>query len=250
MHIVHRRFVVGLLLAVIVYIISFGLSARMQGPPSGAAPGGEMRLALPSFVQPAAGATLQQPEVQLLVEEAGLTAYTNLNRELDLSDVALAASFHTVRHQTDTYLSAIAYAPGYADLPEWEEHREVQVLIRRDGWIVVYLFRAQPAAAAFDWANYDEKRLTTTLLEGVVRQLASDVGVADYVVSYYDFRFPDATSFVLAATWNEAPATAPKRFTVETPRDVTIYEASWSHSALGISDDQRYPECYYDDQSI
>lgn len=256
MRMFRRRFVIGLLLPLIIsivvyafaYLVAVGFSTRMQGSPGGV-PAGGIGLALPPFVQAAAGAALHQPEVQMLVEEAGLTAYANLNREIDLAAMTPGPGF-TIRHQTDAYLSAIAYPPGYADLSELEEHREVQVLVRRDGWIVAYLFRAQPAAAAFDWANYDEKRLTTTLLEGIIRQLAADVGVSDYVVSYYDFRFPDAASLALAATWVEAPATTAKRFTVEAPRDLTIYEASWSHAAFGLSSRQRYPECYYDNRSI
>lgn len=188
--------------------------------------GGELTLAAPAFFTSVNAAPVQEDDFSVVLEEAGVTAYTKLDQELDLD--YLAARLKSVQQKSSRYVAGIMPAPGYEDLSELEESGEVQVFLHQDGWIVVYLSRWQPASALLDWVNYDEKRLDGTLIESAVRSLVDDIGVTDYTVSYFDFRNPDATSLILAADRADG-TTLSDSFQVTIPRGLKVYEASWAH---------------------
>lgn len=143
-------------------------------------------------------------------------------------------------------------APGYERLTEFDEDAEVQVFLHHDGWIVAYLTRHQTASALFDWVNYEEKRLTSTIIESVVELLALDSGVDDFKVDYYDFRYPDATNLMLVA--DHADADRPNEsFEIIIPRQITVYESFWSSAQFGIRTyyNSRYPgECVLNDEKL
>ncbi len=96
-----------------------------------------MALQPPAFLKSARAQDSAQVDFEFILEEAGVTAYTNLNQELDLT--SLEARFKTIRQQTDEFIIGIVTAPGYEKLTEFDETADVQVFLHRDGWIVAYL---------------------------------------------------------------------------------------------------------------
>lgn len=140
--------------------------------------------------------------------------------------------FKTIRQQTEQFISGIVIAPGYEKLPEFGENAEIQVFLHRDGWIVAYLTKWQLASVMFDWVNYDQKRLgNSTLIENVIRLLVHDVGVDEFTVSYYDFRYPEATNLMLVADFANDKIRS-NTFTINIPQQLTVYERSWSSAQL------------------
>lgn len=232
----YTQIILKLTAALCVAIILLGLTFLAkpdQAQPAEIQTGQELALQPPAFLKSAHAAGLAQVDFSFIVEEAGITAYTNLNQELDL--ISLESHFKTIRQQTDQFISGIMTVPGYERITEFDESTEVQVFLLREGWIVSYLTRWQLAAEIFDWVNYDEKRLNdSTLIENVVRMLAADVGVYDFNVSYYDFRYPKANNLMLVAERVDVEHPS-DFFDITVPRGLTVHESSWSFGRFGYS---------------
>ena len=213
--------------------------------------GDGIALQLPAFLKSAYAQDASQADFSFLVNEAGVTAYTKLSKELDLANMEL--SFKTIGRKSTHFITGIIVAPGYEYLPEFGENAEVQVYLHQDGWIVAYLTQWQHASALFDWVNYDEKRLKdNTIIESVVRKLAEDAGVYDITLTYYDFRNPQATNLMLVAD-HANPTKRTESFEINIPRQLTIYESSWSSAQFGISANYqtRWPgSCVLDDEQL
>ncbi|MEM7129184.1 MAG: hypothetical protein AAF702_22825 [Chloroflexota bacterium] len=188
-------------------------------------------LQIPAFAQSAQAAGLQQTDWEFILEEAGITAYTKVDQQLDLQ--FLPTNFKSIRKQTDDYIMGIVYAPGYANLPEFDEKGEVQVLIHKDGWLVAYLTRWQTGAELFDWVHYDSQRLNGTLLENTLRFLAGELELADTNISFYDFRNPNATDLILVADRADGITTTDS-FSVNVPREVQITESTWAAAQFDL----------------
>lgn len=188
---------------------------------------GSIALLAPAFAKSASAADPAQADFGFILDEAGVTAYTKLDQELDLE--YLSSRFKTVQQKSDRFVAGIVPAIGYEDLVELEESGDVQVFLHRDGWIIAYLSRWQPASALIDWVNYDVARLKGTVIENVVRSLADDIGASDYQVSYYDFRYPDAASLILASDRADY-TTQSDAFQITIPRGLVVHESSWAHA--------------------
>jgi hypothetical protein len=101
--------------------------------------------------------------------------------------------------------------------------------------------------------NYEEKRLTSTIIENVVRLLALDSGVDDFNIAYYDFRYPEATNLILVA--DHADVNKPNEsFEINIPRQLTVYESFWSGAQFGINIDgystHQPGECVLNDEKL
>ncbi|MBV7333653.1 hypothetical protein KFU94_36550 [Chloroflexi bacterium TSY] len=204
----------------------------------------------PAFVKSARAASIGPVDFSFILEEAGVTAYTKVEQQLDLQ--FLPTSFKHIRQQTDDFILGIVYAPGYAALPEFDEKGEVQVLVHKDGWIVAYLTRWQTAAELFDWVNYDRERLTATLIESTIKFLATELELSNINISYYDFRYPEATDLILVADRADG-ITRTDSFKINIPREIQIYERVWSAGqfSLAVSGYNRYPgTCKLDDVQL
>lgn len=225
------KLVAALCLAVLLLILSLFTKPQEVQPAAGET-GGGLALQPPAFLKAAHAQDSTQVDFSFLIQEAGVTAYTHLNQKLDLT--ILEARFKNIRQQTDQFMYGIVTAPGYEKLTEFDETADVQVFLHSDGWIIAYLSRWQTAAEMFDWVNYEKQRLTGTLLENVVRQMALDMGVNDFNVGYYDFRYPEATQIMLVAErvdWEQKEGS----FEISIPRELAVYESSWSLAGFGTN---------------
>jgi hypothetical protein len=238
------QFATASCIAVLLFALSL-LATFGQARPPEAQTGQGMALQPPAFLKSAQAASPSQVDFGSILEEAGVTAYTKLDKEIDL--VNAAARFKTIQQETDQFIVGIVTAPGYERSTELEENAEVNVFLQRDGWIVAYLSRWQLASAQFDWINYDKDRLTGTLIENVVRMFAEDEGVSDYTVSYYDFRNPEATHLILAADRVDVTTWA-DWFQITIPRELMVYESSWAHAKFDRSANESF--CKLDNEEL
>lgn len=214
-------------------------------PQKAIAAGGSVTLHAPAFAGSMQTDNPEGVDFSIVLAEAGMTAYTKLDQELDL--VAASSRFKTIAKQTDLFIAGIVIPPGYEERAELEESAEVQLFLHRDGWIVAYLTRWQPASYLFDWVNYEDNRLKHTLLESTVNIFAEDEGVVDHAVSHYDFRYPEATNLILAA--DRADGTTQRdSFQINIPRGIAIHEASWSLSKF---ESGKFPaECKFNNELL
>lgn len=221
-----------MMIGIVFALIALALLAKTEPTFTTEHPSGPgIALRPPAFVKAASAAELQETDWRFLLEEAGVTAYTKADQQLDLE--FLLARFKHIRARTNQYIQGIVYAPGYAGLPEFDEKGEVQVIVHRDGWIVAYLTRWQTAAELFDWVNYDQERLSATLVENTVKYLARELKLPEVNIAYYDFRHPDATDLILVADRADGINTTDS-FTIHIPKEIQIYERTWSAAQFDI----------------
>jgi len=238
------KFAVAACIAILLFALTL-LAKPEPVQPAEVETGGGMALQPPAFLKSARAQDSAQVDFSFLLDEAGFTAYAKLDQPLELTD--MEGRFKTIRQQTEQFISGIVIAPGYEKLPEFGENAEIQVFLHHDGWIVAYLTKWQLASAMFDWVNYDQKRLgNSTLIENVVRLLVHDVGVDEFTVSYYDFRYPEATNLMLVAD-SANDKIRNNTFTINIPRQLTVYERSWS-SAYG--DALNHDACKLNDELL
>jgi len=135
----HTQNILKLAAALCVAIILLGLTLLAkpdQAQPAETQAGQGLALQPPAFLKSAHAAGLAQVDFGFIVEEAGITAYTNLNQELDLA--TLESRFKTIRQQTDQFISGIMIAPGYERLTEFGESAEFKYFcIERVGSLAI-----------------------------------------------------------------------------------------------------------------
>lgn len=178
-------------------------------------------LAKPAFAQ--------EDGVSFLAEEAGISAYMNAGQTVDLAKAKSA--FRTVERETGEYVIGSVPLSGYA------ETEDVHAYVHKDGWIVTYYIKDEPAAKILDWNDYgtDEKINGTKLEIGIVA-ICTAASVATKDVKYYDFRYPDANRMmiVVEALWGDSYNNGDngETFRVKLPSDFVFHERSFSHRGV------------------
>lgn len=149
----------------------------------------------------------------LLDQEAGISAWLYSALPIDLGNAATA--FRVIEDQTADYII------GSVDLPDYSEHYDAHVYVHKDGWILAYYLRADPASKII---TIRETSITTTNLASIVAIVAGAAGVPSTGINYYDFRYPNAKNILLvfenAADGND--------FTINLPSSFAYYERGWA----------------------
>jgi len=172
----------------------------------------EYALKAPAFVQ---SARADDSFIgQKLDEEAGISAYMQSTSQIDLQQVR--SVFRTIEIETPDYLIGSVAVPNYA------EHFDVHVYVHVDGWILAYYMQDEPVAKIIDGKNHS---VAATKLDNVVAVVAGAGGVPFSGVSYYDFRYPNATHMLLVGEENEG---AGNTFTIQIPSSFGYFERSYS----------------------
>ena len=156
--------------------------------------------------------------------EAGISAYTDVGRTIDLKYARDA--FRTIEYETDEYIIGSVSLPGY---PETDD---VHAYVHKDGWVVTYYLKEEPAAKIIDWVDYDtDEDMTGTKLEDGIIIVCDSAGVPTGDIKYYDFRHPNANKLMIVADalWNSGEDT----FRLKLPSDFVFYERSYSHCSKG-----------------
>jgi hypothetical protein len=204
--------------AIISLLAAFGLVNR-QGKPPGA--DNVMSLKSPPFLRVAraeTGSTVSEIE-----DEAGISAYFEASRIIDLEDVR--DIFRTIEVETADYIIGSVPVSGYA------ETQDVHVYVHMDGWALAYYLAADPVGKVFDWQDYDGSTITTKLEKTLIAVAdAASLPLPD--LTYYDFRHPSASHLMLIAEAQYAAGS--DSFEVNLPGGFSYYERSWSHGSYGI----------------
>lgn len=212
-HLLRRPMSWGILLALILTTLSFG--GRPATPASG---DNAIRLTAPSFVAIANAQDEGDAPTAFPQDEAGISAYFRSATPVNLPDVR--SVFRVIEVETADYII------GSVAVAEYSEVYDVHLYIHRDGWFLVYYLATDPIAKTFDWkdyvANSTRIRIQTTL-DKVAVTVASLVGVPTPSLTYYDFRYPNATHMMLIAEDENNG----NEFTVKLPSSFTYYERSW-----------------------
>lgn len=142
-----------------------------------------------SLVRPAFA---QETGMNFLEQEAGIAAYMNAGQRIDLSKAK--GAFRTVERETSEY------AVGSVPLTGYPETEDVHVYVHKDGWIVAYYLKGEPAAKITDWINYGKgKGMEGTRLDACIFYISGTAEVPMKDVKYYDFRYPSASKIMIIA---------------------------------------------------
>ena len=198
-----------------------------------------VQLALPVKRQPCVSVakTADTAGVSTISDEAGISAYFQTPGAIDLN--AVRSKFRTIERETADYII------GSVPLKDYPNDYDVHVDVQKDGWILTYYLKQDPASKIFDWRAYDTNGATvlTTNLETAITTIVNAVNVVFTTATYYDFSYPNATHLMMIA---EAQAgRGNDSFQVNIPETFVIFERSWSFG--GNCREQNY---YLDDTVI
>jgi hypothetical protein len=153
-----------------------------------------------------------------LEEEAGITAYTNVGRAINLS--AVKNAFRTIEHETADYVI------GSVAIPDYTESEDAHVYIHKDGWLAAYYLKDEPVAKIIDLAHYEGGQISGTKLDLALLGVANALGLPISDVSYYDFVAPQANQLLLVID-RENGRDATDSFDITIPSEITVFERSW-----------------------
>lgn len=128
----------------------------------------------------------------VLDSEAGIAAYAQTT-PFTLSTIR--SLFTTIEHETADYLLGTIAVPN-----NWDDF-DVHVYANKAGWVLTYYLRIQPAVMVFDWQNFTASPGPPTRFQTVVNLITGTLNRADLTLTYYDFRYPNATNLMIAVQY-------------------------------------------------
>jgi hypothetical protein len=183
-------------------------------------------LSVPAFAQSTSAARFPS-------NEAGISAYLKLALSIDLGKAKLV--FHGIQAEGADYLVGIVELSG---LPEelWPH-----LYVSKDGWFVAYYSKYDPASKLMPWKEYKGGAIRTTTLRDALAQFTTQLldsmqatfsfTASEKDLHYYDFRYPEARAFVLAADSVDTKERQDElRYAI--PTGVTVYEGSWAQHSV------------------
>ena len=181
-------------------VFRFGLAALVAGalyagtalgraPAAPTLPGNSETTALqpPTFLK-AAHAADNADVLARIDEEAGISAYYKTPDAITINQVR--SVFRVIETETADYILGSVAVPNYV------EHYDVHVYVHRTGWILAYYLRVDAVSKILDVVA---QTISTTKLKTVVSTVAITAGAPFTDVTYYDFRYPNATHMLLVA---------------------------------------------------
>ena len=205
-----KRFTVVIVIAAFVLLLPGIISFLQSADAAGQQPLALQRPALINSVY----ADENSPNVlgEKLDQEAGISAYYKTPGAINLNHVR--GEFRTIEDETSDYII------GSVPYPDHPEKFDVHVYVHKDGWILAYYLKADPASKIADVKNHT---VDTTKLRSTISTLAGVAGAPFTGVTYYDFRFPNATHLMIVAEdWENG-----SDFTIELPTEFGYFERSW-----------------------
>lgn len=216
-----------LILIAIAVVVSYAVLFSMGGGDSASKVGATnlLSLASPAFASSASAAGAAFPK-----DEAGISAYVNLDRTIDIEMIKEA--FSEVKEVGDNYIIGIVPVPNFGgDI-------DVHVYADTDGWMVAYLERGEVAAKIIQWLPADPDNpvvaLTTTTLRDALFKAAKAAGVSIRPgdTKYYHFGFPDADGMTIFVKTQATVGSSIVNLKI--PTAWTLYEASFYHYVRAI----------------
>ena len=206
----HARFAVRIASAVLIVLAGFlALGLIESGPRQ---PENAVALSAPGFYTAAKAAAIASPIADRLDQEAGISAWIKVD---PFNITQVAPIFRTIEVQNADYIIGSVEIPGYP------EHFDAHVYAHRDGWILAYYFKTDLIAKIID---VKAKTITSTNLDTAIGRVAGAAGAPFSQANYYDFRYPNATHFIMVAE-DSANGNA---FTINIPVDYGYFERGWA----------------------
>lgn len=186
-------------------------------------------LKAPAFISVAKGA--DDAVASTISDEAGISAYFQTPSAIDLSSVR--SKFRTVERETADYII------GSVPIADYSNDYDVHVYVHKDGWVLAYYLKQDPASKIINWRTYDANGATilTPKLEDAITIIVNAAGTTLTTATYYDFRYPNATHLMLIADGKVSTGKANESFQVTMPESFTVFERSWSITG---NQDQKY----------
>lgn len=175
--------------AVFIFLaaVSMFLFSRYQAK-SAEAGNVEFALKAPSFMKRGSAQDALDPIASVLDNEAGISAYFKAPVAVNLDDVR--DLYHTIEIETADYIL------GSISVPDNREEYDVHVYIDESGWMLAYYLYDKPAVRIFDWETWIGT-MNPTRFQSVLNYVATALNIATPALTYYDFRYPDATNLLL-----------------------------------------------------
>lgn len=156
-------------------------------------------------------------------DEAGIAAYYKAPNTLNLE--LIRPLFNSIE------LESADYILGSISVPNYGEHFDVHVYVRRDGWIMAYYLSSAPAGKMID--TRVNNSLESTKLTIVMNNVAVTGGSPFGAVTYYNFIYPNATHMLLVREYSE-------EFQITIPSGFSYYEVSWGGNSYVYIDGKIY----------
>jgi len=147
---------------------------------------------------------------------AGISAYTNIGKQINLS--LAEEAFKGVEFRGDDYVIGIVSVSD-------SEDDDVHVYVQKDGWIVAYYPDHQLVPKIIkDLMNPADNKL-----EDALNKVCEKLNVTSFKVNYYHFKYPDANAMLIAGDKAErcCDGCTNNAFNVIVPSNVTVYEICW-----------------------
>ena len=164
--------------------------------------GGMFTLIRPVFAQ-----EMQEVNLTFLHEEAGISAHTNVGRQINLDRAETA--FRTIERRTAEYIIGSVQILGKGE--EWDAH----VFVHGDGWMVAYYHRDRSVSKIVNWGNLEHTNLEITL-----NKVATAVVAPITSIGFYNFEFPTAQNMLIV--------TDDDTFRMKIPHEFIVHERSYS----------------------
>lgn len=197
-------------LALLLSLTTLGIVRRPAAPATG---DNIFTLKAPSFL--AVANAEEAAPMAFPVDEAGISAYFHSATSINLPDVR--SVFRVIEVETPDYII------GSVDVANYAEEFDVHVYVHRTGWFMAYYLRTDPAAKMVDMKRSNGSQIET-LFEGILSVVAVSAGVPMPQVTFYDFRYPNATHMMLIYE-NYGDGNS---FTVQLPSTFVYHERSWT----------------------
>lgn len=211
-----RRIAIALLIAAAAIALLWRIQPGL--PTSGE--GTNLALRMPSFIQVAHAA---DTGISAISEQAGFAAWFQASSPINLANIR--DQYRTIETETSDYII------GSVAVGDYPESEDVHVYMHKAGWIMAYYLKTEPVTKAIDWRDFEANGLTTlaTKFENTIANLMVIIGSPFDGVTYYDFRYPNATHVMLIAEANDGAGCGPgdNAFGLNVPLALTVYERSW-----------------------
>lgn len=172
-------------------------------------------LKAPSFVRRASAQAAPDAPMGFPQDEAGISAYFKAAAPVTLADVR--SVYRVIETETANYII------GSVQVPDWWESYDVHLYVHKDGWFLAFYLNADPVGKIIDWKRYTGSGVPTKL-EKVLAIGATAAGVALPAVTFYDFRYPNATHMMMIVE----DTNNGNQFQVSIPGTYAYYSRSWS----------------------
>ena len=197
--------------------------------PQGNADAHRFSLRVPSFVR-AVNAAADNAAIETIQSEGGISAYFQSTTSVSISSVR--SVYQTIELETANYILGTVALSGYP------ENHAPHVYVHTDGWFLAYYLDTDPVSKIIDWNAYTASGDTTisTKLENILAVVAGAAGVGIPGITHYDFRYPNANTFMVIAERDQG--TNNNYFTINIPTSFGVSERSfytWDDDAGGLS---------------